>query len=109
MGEVRGAGRFPAPSLCPDFEGIREGRRGPSPREGEEQQLPLVLNISQVHSLKSTLNSERISDIFSVIESSDEHPEAQAYILKIQKEYKDVLYEAVLAKDVDPEVRGPFG
>ena len=33
----------------------------------------------------------------------------QPFIQKIQEEFHDVLYELSLARDVNPEVRGPFG
>ena len=60
--------------------------------------------------LESTLSSEdQLADILSVIESTEEHPEAGPYIQKIQEDYRDVLFEISLAKDVDPRNRGPFG
>jgi hypothetical protein len=46
-------------------------------------------------------------DVQSVIESTEEHPEAKPFIQALQKEYDDVLHQVALAKDVDPEIRGP--
>ena len=57
-------------------------------------------------------HSEEYQDpvlIRSVIESTEEHPDAKPYIAKLQSEYHDVLFEVKLAKDVNPESRGPFG
>ena len=75
----------------------------------QEVEMPMSLNILQAQRLKQSMETDAVKQIFSVIESTEQHPEADPFIQKIQVDYKDVLYETVLAKDVDPDLRGPYG
>ena len=57
-----------------------------------EKAAPLALSWKQLSVLESTLSSEdQMADILSVIESTEEHPEAGPYIQKIQEDYRDVF------------------
>ena len=49
------------------------------------------------------------TQIYGVVKSTDEHPEAQQFFSPLKSSFPDVLFENHLAKDVDPTVRGPFG
>jgi hypothetical protein len=68
---------------------------------------PLSLSLDQI--LDSSLELLEEKKIYSVIDSHEEHPEAGPYKKKLEEEFHDVLFDLVLAKDVDPTVRGPFG
>ena len=74
-----------------------------------EEQTPLTLSVSQIQRMSQNLSSEQKKELFSVIESNEEHHDANPFIEKIQKENKDVLYDVKLDKDIDPALRGPFG
>ena len=65
----------------------------------------LGLSIQQL----SVLNASNMVEIRSVIESTEEHPEAAPWIEKLKREYHDVLFEVTLVRDVSRDVRGPFG
>ena len=72
--------------------------------------MPLVNNNTHIVPLISgNSGSSGKTTLYSVIESHEVHPEAEPYVKKLQKEFHDVLYELVLARDVDPKSRGPFG
>ena len=43
------------------------------------------------------------------IESGAEHPDAADIIEGLKEKYNDVLFRQQLARDVDPEIRGPYG
>ena len=74
-----------------------------------ELELPLGISIQQAKRMRLTMGSQEVSEIFGVIESNEEHPGAGPFIQQVQHEYKDVLFETILAKDIDPELRGPYG
>ena len=48
-------------------------------------------------------------ELRSVIESTEEHPEAKPFIEKLNRDFNDVLHKVTLARDVEPELRGPHG
>ena len=72
-----------------------------------EEECPLMFCHHQLQQWSQA--SANTTGVFSVIESTEEHSDAQPFIQKIKQEYDDVLHQVALAKDVDPAVRGPFG
>ena len=73
----------------------------------EEEKLNL-LSFRQLHEMSEDSRG-MLKNIFSVIESTEEHPEAGPFIETINREYEDVLHKVTLARDVNPKLRGPFG
>ena len=72
-------------------------------------EAPCGLPLDQIKKLTDLLPVEEQARIFSVIESTEEHPEAVPFINKLKEEFHDVLFDVALAKDVDPSTRGPYG
>ena len=70
-----------------------------------EAEVPVALPYGRTRDLCTAAQV----DLYSVIESTEEHPEAKPFMEAINRDYEDVLHRVTLARDVDPELRGPYG
>ena len=67
---------------------------------------PLKLSVLEHFKNLSPYNTVQTS---SVIESTSPHPEALRLEAELRKEFVDVMEQPIYARDIDPEIRGPFG